>query len=227
MVAAHDEPAGPQAFAAEARQYLGSLAAAKSHVFYTDDAGCVDGEGSDSRQLDREALAALELPTDATAYVCGPAGFMDAMTICSADLGLAPSRIRTEIFTTLSAINPGVVSSDGPAPHLPPRVGTGPKVTFARAGLPRRLTTSWRVCLSSPRPAMSPPDGPAERASAIRARRRCCRGRSLTRRAHSPTPNPVTSCCAAAAPVRSWCSIFSQLAAFPYRRIPWSSSVAA
>jgi ferredoxin len=60
---------------------------------------------------------------------------MEAMTAALADLGLARGRIHTELFASLSAINPGVVAADRPAPHLPPRAGTGPMVTFARAGI--------------------------------------------------------------------------------------------
>ena len=57
------------------------------------------------------------------------------MTTALADLGLARSRIHTEVFASLSAINPGVVA-DGPArPHVPAVAGTGPMVTFARAGI--------------------------------------------------------------------------------------------
>ena len=61
------------------------------------------------------------------------------MTAALADLGLAPSRIHTEVFASLSAINPGVVAADRPAPHVPAVAGTGPLVTFARAGIIGRV----------------------------------------------------------------------------------------
>ncbi|MEP7178666.1 MAG: 2Fe-2S iron-sulfur cluster-binding protein, partial [Pseudonocardiales bacterium] len=76
-----------------------------------------------------------DLPSDASVYVCGPSGFMDAVTTALADLGMASTRIHTEMFASLSAINPGVVAAGRPAPHAPATVGTGPLVTFARAGL--------------------------------------------------------------------------------------------
>ena len=59
------------------------------------------------------------LPTDATAYICGPEGFMDDVTAALADAGLDPARIHTERFGSRSAINPGVVRADTPPPHQP------------------------------------------------------------------------------------------------------------
>jgi ferredoxin len=109
----------------EARRLLAALPAAHDHVFYTATSG----------RLDRSALAALGLPVDAQAYLCGPPGFMDAMTAALTDLGLQSDRIHTERFTSLTAINPGVVGAARPAPHAPTKPGSGPMVTFARAGL--------------------------------------------------------------------------------------------
>jgi ferredoxin len=60
---------------------------------------------------------------------------MDAMTTALVELGMARSRIHTEVFASLSAINPGIVASDRASTRLPARPGTGPMVTFARAGL--------------------------------------------------------------------------------------------
>jgi ferredoxin len=123
------------AFAAEARALLDSMTSAWSRIFCTDEAAGTPDKCVTHGHLDRNALADLNLPTESNAYVCGPAGFMDAMAASLADLGLAPSRIHTEIFASLSAINPGVVSADRPAPHAPARSGSGPAVTFARAGI--------------------------------------------------------------------------------------------
>jgi ferredoxin-NADP reductase/MOSC domain-containing protein YiiM len=109
----------------EARRLLAALPAAHDHVFYTATRG----------RLDRAALAALGLPVDAQAYLCGPPGFMDAMTAALTDLGLQSDRIHTERFSSLTAINPGVVGAARPAPHAPAKPGSGPMVTFARAGL--------------------------------------------------------------------------------------------
>ena len=114
------------ALAGEARRLLNALPHAHSHIVYTD--AC-------RQRLDRSALARLALPGNAQAYVCGPAGFMDAITAALTDLGLAGSRIHTEHFTSLAAITPGVVGTARPAPHALATPGTGPLVTFARAGL--------------------------------------------------------------------------------------------
>jgi ferredoxin-NADP reductase/MOSC domain-containing protein YiiM len=115
-----------QALAGEARRLLDALPNAHSHIVYT---------STTREHLDRSALAGLDLPVKAQAYVCGPAGFMDAMTAALADLGLEGSHIHTEQFTSLTAITPGVVATARPAPHPPATLGTGPLVTFARAGL--------------------------------------------------------------------------------------------
>jgi ferredoxin-NADP reductase/MOSC domain-containing protein YiiM len=123
------------AMADEARRLVDSLPAGRSHVFYTSDLGGPAETGVTRGRLDRAALAELGLPNEASAYVCGPTGFMDAMTLTLTDLGLSGSRIHTELFASLSAINPGVVGADRPAPHAPATPGTGPMVTFARAGL--------------------------------------------------------------------------------------------
>jgi ferredoxin-NADP reductase/MOSC domain-containing protein YiiM len=124
------------ALAAEARRLVESMPSARSHIFYTaGTAGAAAESGVTNGRLDRAALAELALPTDPTVYLCGPTGFMDAMTMVLADLGVARSRIHTEMFASLSAINPGVVDADRPAPHAPTTIGTGPMVTFARAGI--------------------------------------------------------------------------------------------
>jgi ferredoxin-NADP reductase/MOSC domain-containing protein YiiM len=128
---------GPEthAFAAEARGLLEVLPHARSHIFYTAADADLSEPGVSRGRLDRAALGALNLPTAASAYVCGPSGFMEAMTTSLADLGFAPSRIHTELFASLSAINPGVVADNRPSPHPPERTGTGPLVTFTRAGI--------------------------------------------------------------------------------------------
>jgi ferredoxin-NADP reductase/ferredoxin len=114
------------ALADEARRLLPELPAGHSHIFYTADT---------NRRLDRAALAQLDLPRDAQVYLCGPLAFMDAMTTALTDLGLPLDHIHTERFSSLTAINPGVLATARPAPHAPATPGTGPPVTFSRAGL--------------------------------------------------------------------------------------------
>ncbi|TQS43039.1 MOSC and FAD-binding oxidoreductase domain-containing protein [Cryptosporangium phraense] len=113
------------ALAAEAGRLIAGLPHARSHVYYT----ATDG------RVTRSTLEQLDLPIEAQAYVCGPGPFLDVMTAALSSLGLAPEHVHTERFTSLAAINPGVVGGHRRAPHPPATPGTGPAVTFARAGL--------------------------------------------------------------------------------------------
>jgi ferredoxin-NADP reductase/MOSC domain-containing protein YiiM len=120
--------AAEHAFRDEAHDLLTGLNA-HEHVYYT----------SEGDRLNREALAKLSLPANASAYLCGPAGFMDDMTAALHDLGLTD--VHSELFGALPAINPGIVGAVPTTPHQPDGpVGTGPRITFARSG----LTVPWR-----------------------------------------------------------------------------------
>lgn len=119
------------AFAAEAHDLLTALPNAHEHLFLT-------AEGD---RLTPAALAALGLPPVADVYLCGPTKFMD-------DVGTALTghRVHTERFGERTAINPGVTTAPAKHPHQPPGpAGTGPLVTFARAG----LSVRWRDDQSS------------------------------------------------------------------------------
>jgi ferredoxin len=98
-------------------------------VFYT--------AGDEPRRLDRQSIAELGLPSDATAYLCGPAAFMDDMRDALTAAGLDATNIHTELFGSLPPINPGVVGAPPTTrPHPPDGVpGPGPRITFARSGL--------------------------------------------------------------------------------------------
>jgi ferredoxin-NADP reductase/MOSC domain-containing protein YiiM len=118
------------AFAAEITALLDSLPDARQHVFYT--------RGDDiPARLDQRSISALGLPTDATAYLCGPTAFMDDIRNALASAGLDPTHIHTELFGALPPINPGVVGAAARIrPHPPEgRPGAGPRITFARSGL--------------------------------------------------------------------------------------------
>ncbi len=120
-----------QAFAAEVTTLIESLPQARQQVFYTQTQG----------RLGQPAIAALGLPTDAAAYLCGPTQFMTEMRDALTAAGLDGTQIHTELFGALPAINPGVV---GGAPRTPPHPpagtpGTGPSITFTRSG----LTVNW------------------------------------------------------------------------------------
>jgi ferredoxin-NADP reductase/MOSC domain-containing protein YiiM len=156
--------AAQQAFADEAHRLADSLPNVHEHVFLTApdsgadadagagtdaQAGAVAGAGAarqasgpwvTSGRLSVAALAGLGIPANATAYVCGPQGFMTAMRDALTGLGLEPARIRTELFGARAPINPGVTSVSVKAPHQPPGPpGTGARITFARSG----ITVRW------------------------------------------------------------------------------------
>jgi ferredoxin-NADP reductase/MOSC domain-containing protein YiiM/ferredoxin len=120
-----------QAFAAEVTNLIESLPHARQLVYYTQTQG----------RLDQPAIAALGLPADAAAYLCGPTQFMADLRDSLTAAGLDPTGIHSELFGALPPINPGIV--DGAPrrkPHPPagpPR--TGPSITFSRSG----LTVNW------------------------------------------------------------------------------------
>jgi ferredoxin-NADP reductase/MOSC domain-containing protein YiiM len=122
------------AFATEVGRLIESLPHAVQHVIYT---AAPDGDAGTGGRPGREAIAALSLPTDATVYLCGPGPFMEAMRDALSAGGINPAHVHTELFGALPPINPGVVDAPPSVrPHPPSGTpGTGPLVTFARAGL--------------------------------------------------------------------------------------------
>lgn len=128
-----------QAFAAEVTTLIQSLPRARQLVFYTRTQG----------RLDQPAVAALGLPADATAYLCGPTRFMADMRDALSAAGLDPAHIHSELFGALPPINPGIVD-DAPRkpPHAPAgKPGTGPSVTFSRSGLTVHWSSDYRSIL--------------------------------------------------------------------------------
>jgi ferredoxin-NADP reductase/MOSC domain-containing protein YiiM len=133
---AHDPAEYP--LAAEAHGLLASLPNAREHVFYSVTTG----------RLTKDKLAALGIPADASAYICGPSSFMTDMRDALADVGVAADRIRTELFGALGAINPGITGQTARRPHQPPGApGTGPLVTFARSGISAQFPSGARSVL--------------------------------------------------------------------------------
>jgi ferredoxin-NADP reductase/MOSC domain-containing protein YiiM len=121
-----------QAFAAEAHELLQALPSAHEHVYYT--------APPNGHRPTAGMLAALGLPAEAAAYLCGPAPFMAGMREMLAALGISSERVHTELFGTRPALNPGVTDVPTIAPHQPTGApGAGPPVTFARSG----LTVRW------------------------------------------------------------------------------------
>ena len=124
--------------AAEAHALLASLPNAREHVFYSATSG----------RLSKDKLLALDVPAEASAYICGPASFMTDMRDALTAAGLDPGRIHTELFGALPSINPGLTGQAGRPPHQPPGpAGTGPMVTFARSGIATRFGAAGRSLL--------------------------------------------------------------------------------
>lgn len=131
------------AFDGEAHQLLQSLPRAHERIFYTSTEADARHEIPVIRGRPTLAgLAELGLPTDASAYICGPAGFMADMRDALRQIGIAPDRVHTELFGALAPINPGLTDVREATPHQPPGdEGTGPLITFARSCLSVRWDT--------------------------------------------------------------------------------------
>ncbi|WP_433445903.1 MOSC domain-containing protein [Streptomyces sp. CA-142005] len=135
---AHDRAHHP--FADEAHTLLAQLPHAHEHVYYTAEAPHPDEPHITQGRPTAASLAAMGIPANADAYLCGPPAFMDELSGYLRDHGLDPGRIHTEAFSALPAINPGVTPTAVLRPHQPPGpAGTGPLITFARSG----ITTPW------------------------------------------------------------------------------------
>lgn len=136
---AHDR--AHHAFADETHTLLAQLPHAHEHICYTAGAAPHPGEPHVTQgRPTAPSLAAMGIPSDADAYLCGPPAFMDNLGSYLREYGLRPERIHTEQFSALPAINPGVTPTAAIRPHQPPGPpGSGPLITFARSG----ITTPW------------------------------------------------------------------------------------
>jgi ferredoxin-NADP reductase/MOSC domain-containing protein YiiM len=127
-------------FAAESRSLLAQLISGHRHICYSRPRPD-DVEGRDYQtagRLSATVLAALELPRDAEAYLCGPSAFMADASAALAGLGI--DRVHTEIFGAAPAQTPGIAAAAARPPHPPSGApGEGPQVGFARSG----LTVRW------------------------------------------------------------------------------------
>jgi ferredoxin-NADP reductase/MOSC domain-containing protein YiiM/ferredoxin len=136
-----DEP-----FAAESRALLAALPTAHRHICYSNP-GPDDVQGRDydtAGRLTPPVLAALDLPRDADAYLCGPTAFMADISAALAAAGFQAARIRTEVFGAGPSQTPGIAPVPARPPHPPAgQPGTGPQVTFARSDLNARWDTGY------------------------------------------------------------------------------------
>jgi len=130
-------------FAEEVRRLLAGMGNARSHVVY-------------SRPLPSDTLGVhydlaghittsifdnLGVPKSADFYLCGPTGFMDAMTGALKEWGGASPRIHIELFGPGQSLAPADLETTQKKPHPPEgEPGTGPNVSFAKSG----LTVPWQ-----------------------------------------------------------------------------------
>ena len=126
------------AFAAEARQLIAGLPNASSRVFYSrPEAEDVQGRDYDvAGRLTASALAELDPPHDAQAYLCGPLPFMDEISAGLTAIGVDATHVHTEPFGPAPGLTPGIAAAPARAPHPPAGArGDGPPVAFARSDL--------------------------------------------------------------------------------------------
>jgi ferredoxin-NADP reductase/MOSC domain-containing protein YiiM len=125
-------------FAAEVRRLMSALAHGRSFVCYSSP-GPRDRLGEDFDAIGRLSPSLFQkagVAPEADVYLCGPARFMADMKQALAAFGVAPERIRVEIFGGGERMNPGVVSTAARVPHPPEGdADTGPLVSFARSGI--------------------------------------------------------------------------------------------
>ena len=140
-----DEP-----FAAESRALLAALPSAHRHICYSSP-GPDDIQGRDydtPGRLSAPVLAALDLPRDADAYLCGPPAFMADISAALAVAGIQAARIRTEVFGAGPALTPGIAPAAVRPPHPPAgQPGSGPLVAFARSDLNARWDPGYASLL--------------------------------------------------------------------------------
>jgi ferredoxin-NADP reductase/MOSC domain-containing protein YiiM len=137
-------------FAAEARTLLSSLPDVRTRIYYS--SPCPDDvEGRDfdtAGRLTAAALAELDPPHDAQAYVCGPIPFMDEISAGLAAVGLDAAQIHTEPFGPAPGLTPGIAPAPVRTPHPPPgAAGSGPMVEFARSNLAIRWSDDYASLL--------------------------------------------------------------------------------
>jgi ferredoxin-NADP reductase/MOSC domain-containing protein YiiM len=125
-------------FAEEARDLIKGLPSAKSYVGYSRP-GPEDRAGVDfdtAGRVGTEVLEKIGVPRDADFYLCGPAAFMDDLSVGLKAWGVAADRVHSETFGPSKAITPGIADAPHAAAHIPiGPAGTGPRVSFARSGL--------------------------------------------------------------------------------------------
>jgi ferredoxin-NADP reductase/MOSC domain-containing protein YiiM len=128
--------------AQEARDLLAKLPRGRSHVAYSQPEA-TDRLGMEFDAAGRLTTAALEqlgVPPDADYYLCGPHSFLEQFTAGLKAQGVPPDHVHSETFGSGPSVTPGLTGTPHRPPHAPEGPpGTGPTVSFARAG----LSVSW------------------------------------------------------------------------------------
>jgi ferredoxin-NADP reductase/MOSC domain-containing protein YiiM len=124
-------------FAHESNELLRQLPRSCRYIIYSQEtasepsAGDFDALG----RLDLDVLTRLRVPLDADYYMCGPGSFLQDMTHSLLSLGVATSRLHSEIFGAEGSFTPGI-NEQRASPHAPSGpAGQGPRISFARSGL--------------------------------------------------------------------------------------------
>ena len=120
-------------FSAEARELLERIPSGSSTVLYSrpDVADRIGTDYDRQGHLDLQVLRELEVPAEATFYICGPGGFLQKISGALREYGVDSGRIRMELFGAGPATAEPAKHS-----HPPPgQPGNGPAVTFTRSGL--------------------------------------------------------------------------------------------
>jgi ferredoxin-NADP reductase/MOSC domain-containing protein YiiM len=135
LYSAHDRAAHP--FARETNELLRQLPRSCRYIVYSQESASEPSAGDfDARgRLGLDVLTRLRLPLDADFYMCGPVAFLQDMTKSLSSLGVATSRLHSEIFGAEGSFTPGIIEQRK-SPHAPTGpAGQGPRISFARSGL--------------------------------------------------------------------------------------------
>jgi ferredoxin-NADP reductase/MOSC domain-containing protein YiiM/ferredoxin len=126
------------AFGAEVDALLGGLGDGHRVVAYSQP-GAGEALGSDfdvSGRVDLAVLDRAEVPKDADYYLCGPEGFMHAISAALTARGVEPEHVATEAFGAVAVDASGLVKAGDRPPHPPEGApGSGPIVTFVKSNL--------------------------------------------------------------------------------------------
>jgi ferredoxin-NADP reductase len=135
-----------QAFAAESQSLMARLANGHRYVCFSSP-GPSDALGRDydaAGHLTADALASLNPPASAEAYICGPAAFMTDISAALSRLGFDRNRMRTEVFGAGPSSTPGIATAPASPPHQPAGPpGEGPEIAFARSGITARWSAGY------------------------------------------------------------------------------------